>query len=220
VLLQLGIGGGGGRDCIRDYEREACSLAFHYGLGTLISRHQLLTHDHLQVIGDDAGTLAEIRKHEWIKISGHTGAEIIIATQDIRVAPESSPFGMIILQVPERYDLAHVGAPARIQRSLTHAQLMGSAVYYPAMTFPIDSIYPYTSPQIWDKLTVGVGRTGATRSINGTAFYAVAYGEGRPILQNGDCGGGSFMLVEGELLLVGTHNYTTSAFYLYLPIRQ
>ncbi|MBX3084769.1 MAG: hypothetical protein KF716_24250 [Anaerolineae bacterium] len=220
VLIQLGYGGGNGRDCIHDYDRQDCSLAFHFGLGTLLSRHQILTHDHLQVIGDDAGTLAEIQKYEWIKFSGYAGKELIVATKEITFAPESAPFGMLILQLPPTFDLGIIGVPAAVAPVLTYAQTMGAVVYYPSMVLPIDSIYPYTSWDIWDKMTVGAGRVGSTRMINNTGFYAVAYADPIVQMQNGDCGGGTFMLIDGKPQLVGTHNYTTASFYLFLPVAR
>jgi len=218
VLIQLGYGGGNGRDCIHDYDRQDCSLAFHFGLGTLLSHHQVLTHDHLQVIGDDAGTLAEIRKYGWIKFSGYAGKELIVDTKEITFAPESAPFGMLILQLPPEFDLGAIGVPATVAHALTYEQMMGASVYYPSMVISIDSIYPYTSWDIWGKMTVGAGRVGSTRVISDTGFYAVAYAEPIVQMQNGDCGGGTFMLIDGKPQLIGTHNYTTSSFYLFLPV--
>jgi hypothetical protein len=218
VLIQLGYGGGNGRDCIHDYDRQDCSLAFHFGLGTILSNQQILTHDHLQVIGEDAGTLAEIRKYQWIKFSGTDSKELIIDAREVSYAPESAPFGMLILQLPATVDLGEIGKPAQVAHTLTYDQIMGSSVYYPSMVLPIDSIYPYTSWDIWDKMTVGAGRVGSTRVISETGFYAVAYAEPVVQMQNGDCGGGTFMLIDGKPQLVGTHNYTTETFYLFLPV--
>ena len=220
VLLQLGYGGGNGRDCIHDYDRQDCSLAFHFGLGTILSNQQILTHDHLQVIGDDAGTLAEIRKYQWIKVSGSNGKELIVDTQEITYAPESAPFGMLVLQLPDQVDLSEIGTPAQVTHSLSYNQVMGTSVFYPSMVLPIDSIYPYTSWDIWGKMTVGAGRVGSTREISKTGFYAVAYAEPVVQMQNGDCGGGTFMLVDGNPQLIGTHNYTTETFYLFLPVAR
>jgi hypothetical protein len=218
VLIQLGYGGGNGRDCSTSYDRQDCSLAFHFGLGTLLDHQHILTHDHLQVIGDDAGTLAEIRKYEWIKFSGYTGEELIVSTKEITVAPESAPFGMLVLQLPAQRDLSTIATPAHVAHNLTYTQVMGANVYYPSMVMPIDSIYPYTSGDIWARMTVGAGQVGSTRVINATDFYAVAYAEPVIQMQNGDCGGGTFMLIDGIPQLVGTHNYTTASYYLFLPV--
>lgn len=220
VLLQLGIGGGNGQDCASDYDRQNCSLAFPFGLGTLLSDHLILTHDHLQVIGDDAGTLAEIRRYEWLKISGANGQEIIVPTTEVTFAPESVPFGIFVLQLPARITLRGLGTSARVQRTLTHGDYLAATVYYPTLTVALDTLYPYTSTQLWAALTVGAARTRYATVHAARTFYATRYlAPARPLL-NGDCGGGSFALVDGAVMLVGTQSYAANTGYLYSPLRQ
>jgi hypothetical protein len=220
VLLQLGIGGGNGQDCARDYDRQNCSLAFPFGLGTLLSDHLILTHDHLQVIGDDAGTLAELRHYEWLKISGANGREIIVPSTEVTYAPESAPFGIFVLQLPARINLGELGTPARAQRTLTHADYLTTTVYYPTLTVALDTLYPYTSTQLWAGLTVGAAETGYATVHAARAFYATRHLAPRRPLLNGDCGGGSFAVVDGAVMLVGTQSYATNNGYLYSPLRQ
>jgi hypothetical protein len=219
VLLQAGIGGGNGRECATDYDREDCSLAFHVGLGTLISGHQILTHDHLQVIGDDVGTLKELRTYQWLKISGASGAEVILSTHEVTFAPESAPFGLFILQLPEEVDLAAVATPARIQSAQMPAAIH-QVVYYPTLAYPIDSLLPYTSGEWWRRLTVGTAQIVGVRQHMGKAFYEAAYLPPIRPLMNGDCGGGTFAVIDGELLLVGTQNYTDAHHYLLQPVTR
>ncbi|MFN8420507.1 MAG: hypothetical protein U0528_14885 [Anaerolineae bacterium] len=217
VLLQVGIAGANRRDCVKDYDAAACSEAFHFGLGTILSDHLILTHDHFQVIGDDAGTLAEIQKYKWFKIRGRDG-ELIISTADLTIAPESVPVGMIVLSLPERYRLSQIGLPARVQHGLSNDDYLRRVVYYPRLGTAIDSIYPYDAAVLWQQISVGAAHIRGVQVLNEKALFAAQYGDEAEPLLNGDCGGGSFTLIDGAITLLGTQNYVTPTYYLVLAV--